>query len=506
MAACFAHHLVTVSRMTTRPLGFRLVCGLMCCVAALLPVGCGRPASQPSVAGSAPAELPTALAACSDPELKPLSRPAPRTTLPVAYPAAEIKRPILLARPFPLASPRPLSAAELSPPVVIEGPTAPRENGEPGPQLLPPTAPGTLTAPASPAVPDRLPSTASVPAPKTSLASQARPGRLPVTPPRPTARPPMRRSPAMRAVSQQAQGMIRHGYYLGQRGALYSARAEFVQALRTIAQALDVESGRRQNTTALAAGLTALEEAEDFVPEGSRLEADLDVPGLISVHQTPACKEMDAAALLPVIAAQHYYTYAQRQFAVAAGGQEAASMALFGLGKTYATLAVEKTLAAAVAEPKAMVFHWAALAADPGNFLAANELAVLYARWGEYVTARSLLQHSIAVLPHSAVWRNLAHVHQRLGEQKLAELARREADVAAKREAAAPPNNPDGIVASSDVQWLDVKEFAATSRTEVDVQKPAPAETKADAVKATPVVMPAPPRQRSAASWFPWFR
>ena len=310
----------------------------------------------------------------------------------------------------------------------------------------------------------------------------------------------------MAAVSRQAEGMIGHGYYLGQRGALYSARSEFIQALRTLSQALDVELHTREHTTALAAGLTALEEAEDFVPQGSRLEADLNVADLVSVHDTPACKELDTANLLPVIAAQHYYTYAQRQFAVAAGGQEAASMALFGLGKTYATLAIEKTVAAAVAEPKAMVFHWAALAADPGNFLAANELAVLYARWGEYVTARSLLQHSIAVLPHSAVWRNLAHVHDRLGEQKLAELARLEAEVAAKREAAAPPNNPEGIVASSDVKWLDAKEFAATSRPEVDVQKPAATETKTDAVKATPVVMPAPPRQRSAASWFPWFR
>ncbi|HEV3023432.1 MAG TPA: hypothetical protein VGX76_13245, partial [Pirellulales bacterium] len=194
------------------------------------------------------------------------------------------------------------------------------------------------------------------------------------------------------------------------------------------------------------------------------------------------------------------------RLAVAAGGTEAASMALFGLGKTYATMAIDKSMRSAIAEPKAMVFHWAALSAHRGNFLAANELAVLEARWGQNATARALLQHSVTILPHAAVWRNLAVVHQRLGETKLAELAMREAQVATQREAAAKPGNPQGIVPSTDVRWLDSKEFASTSRTELDVQKPAASEASKPTASATPVVTPAPSRQRSAGSWFPWFR
>lgn len=310
----------------------------------------------------------------------------------------------------------------------------------------------------------------------------------------------------MQAVNQRAEEMIRRGYHLAERGALYSGRAEFIQALSTIAQALDLAAASREHTQALAAGLTALEEAEDFVPLGSGLETDLDLPVLIRAHRTPVCKEMDASGLLSVTVLQQYYTYAQEQLASAAGGQEAASMAMLGLGKTYSTLAIEKTVPAAVAEPKAMVFHWAALSAHPGNFLAANELAVLEARWGQFATARSLLQYSLNILPHSAVWQNLATVHDRLGEGNLAGLARHEAEIAAKREAEAKPGNPEGIVPSTDVAWLDAKAFAATSRSEIDPQKPIAAGEQGAMVQAKPAVAPAPPRQRSAAAWFPWLR
>jgi tetratricopeptide (TPR) repeat protein len=316
-----------------------------------------------------------------------------------------------------------------------------------------------------------------------------------------------RQPDAMRAVTLQAQQTIRRGYYLAERGALYSARAEFIQALRAIAQAIDIQTAAREHTLALSAGLTALEESEDFIPDGSRLESDLDLSALVKAHRTPICKDLQVEQLMPVVVLQHYYSFAQQQLALAAGGEEAASMALFGLGKTYATLSVDKSLPPAVAEPKAMVFHWAALSAQPGNFLAANELAVLEARWGQYAAARSLLQHSLSVLPHAAVWRNLAVVHQRLGETKLAELAMREADVASQREASAKPGNPQGIVPTADVEWLDSKSFAATSRTEVDTQKPPDTNLDRSATKSTPVVTPAPPRQRSAAAWwFPWLR
>lgn len=323
----------------------------------------------------------------------------------------------------------------------------------------------------------------------------------PVSPdPRPPAPGPS--SASMAAVARQAQQMIQHGYELGGRGALYSARAEFIAALRTIVQALDVQAGGRAHSEALSAGLKALDEAEHFVPQGSRLESDLDIGALVRAHRTPVCKNLPEDQLLPVLVLQRYYTYAHEQFTAAGGGEEAASMALFGLGKTYTALADQHSPAIVAAEPKAMVFHQAALATDPGNFLAANELAVLAAHYGEYATSRALLQYSIAILPHSSVWKNLAAVHKRLGEEQLAQAAEREAVAAARREALAKQGNREGIIPSSEITWIDPATFAGMSRQTAEWHKPAT--VNATDVKATE---PAPVPDRSARKgWGGWWR
>ena len=92
----------------------------------------------------------------------------------------------------------------------------------------------------------------------------------------------------------------------------FAARTEFVQSLRLLSQALDVQHGTSRHSQALAAGMRALDEAEDFVPRGSRLEADLDLSMLISGHRTPVLKEANAKELSPLVAQQRYYSYAQK--------------------------------------------------------------------------------------------------------------------------------------------------------------------------------------------------
>ncbi|HJT35211.1 MAG TPA: hypothetical protein VJ783_24515 [Pirellulales bacterium] len=326
-------------------------------------------------------------------------------------------------------------------------------------------------------------------------------GVKPVSPdPRPLAPGPS--SASMAAVARQAQHMIQHGYELGGRGALYSARAEFIAALRTTVQALDVQAGGRAHSDALSAGLKALDEAEHFVPQGSRLESDLDIGALVRAHRTPVCKRLPEDQLLPVLVLQRYYTYAHEQLTTAGHGEEAASMALFGLGKTYTALADQHSPAIVAAEPKAMVFHQAALATDPGNFLAANELAVLAAHYGEYATSRALLQYSIAILPHSSVWKNLAAVHKRLGEEQLAQAAEREAVAAARREALAKQGNREGIIPSSEITWVDPATFAGLGRQTAEWHKPAAMNTT-DAKAAEPAPVP----DRSARKgWSGWWR
>ena len=65
---------------------------------------------------------------------------------------------------------------------------------------------------------------------------------------------------------------VQRGYNLAQRGAFYAARTEFIQVLRRVAQAKDATSGTDEHSRELAAGLRAMDEADDFVPAGAQLE------------------------------------------------------------------------------------------------------------------------------------------------------------------------------------------------------------------------------------------
>jgi hypothetical protein len=55
---------------------------------------------------------------------------------------------------------------------------------------------------------------------------------------------------------------------------------------------------------------------------------------------------------------------------------------LHGLGKAYAILGRDALGTTVMGEPKAMVFHQAALLVDSRNYLAANDLGVLLCRMG----------------------------------------------------------------------------------------------------------------------------
>ncbi|HUY32763.1 MAG TPA: hypothetical protein VMV69_08270 [Pirellulales bacterium] len=383
----------------------------------------------------------------------------------------------------------------------------PEENTEDGPALVGPDFGGSATPRAptfAPSAPLGNPDASSERGREKRPPARAR-RPLEPTPDRLTDRP-----REMDAVARQAEAHVRHGYGLAARGALYSARAEFVLALRVITQALDLQSGTQEHSQALAAGLGALAEAEDFIPLGSRLEADLDIGILISAHRTPVLKHAPTESLLPVVALQRYYTYAQEQLGRAAGHEEASSMALYGLGKVYGTMGTNKLPNVVAPEPKAMVFHQAALEAHPGNFMAANELAVLSARYGRYETARDLLRHGVSIAAHSAMWRNLAVVHRQLGETELAALAQNEAALAEQRETAAAEAGK--VVPSSDVRWVDAETFAGTSKPATDLQRPAAVSpgpgTAQPAMQTTPTrpnsMPPASLEPTAKRSWWPF--
>jgi tetratricopeptide (TPR) repeat protein len=302
------------------------------------------------------------------------------------------------------------------------------------------------------------------------------------------------RSEQLESIARQADQEIRQGFELAGRGAYFAARSEFLAALRLVAQGLDTERQTTMHGKALAAGLTALREAEDFIPRGSMVEANLDIPALAASHVTPVLKIADCTRTTSLAALKSYLTYAQQKFAEAAGREFAGSMALRALGKMHDELAKNQNSEIRAAGPKAVVFYQAALLVAPHNYMAANDLGVLYARAGNLRDAREILEHSAAIGRNATVLNNLAAVYQRLGRNDLAARAKRESLLAIQAERTMRPA-VGARAADGSIMWVAPEAFVENSPnlaapTAVAGNPAAPQRTPG-AVRQTPPAQPA---------------
>ncbi|MCC6124041.1 MAG: tetratricopeptide repeat protein [Pirellulales bacterium] len=301
------------------------------------------------------------------------------------------------------------------------------------------------------------------------------------------------RSEQLESIARQADREIRHGFELAGRGAYFAARSEFIAALRLVAQGLDTERQTTVHGKALAAGLTALREAEDFIPRGSMVEANLDIPALAASHVTPVLKNAASAQTTSLAALKNYLTYAQQKFAAAADREFAGSMALRALGKLHDELAKNQSADIRAAGPKAVVFYQAALLVAPHNYLAANDLGVMYARAGNLRDAREILEHSAAIGRQSTVLNNLAAVYQRLGRNDLAAQAKRQSLSALQAERAGRPA-AGSAAADGSVMWIAPEAFAQDSPNlaapPTVAGNPAVPQRAADIVRQTPPARP----------------
>ncbi len=256
----------------------------------------------------------------------------------------------------------------------------------------------------------------------------------------------------MLAMARHADELTLHGFALARRGAIYSARAEFISALGLIAQTLDAKDGGKSHSEALASGLRALREADDFRVRGSQLAAEMNIEGIVAAHRTPVLDDVPLDDLTPLIASQRYCSYARERLSIAIDNVPPGSKAAFGLGKAYLVLGDDTTRAQLADAPKAIAAYQAAIVADPHNHLAANELGVLLAQYGQFDEALRALHHSLSVRPTRETWHNLAVVQDRLGDAGMAGLARQRALAYSSRQPAAPSRVP--------VLWVTPEQFA----------------------------------------------
>lgn len=263
--------------------------------------------------------------------------------------------------------------------------------------------------------------------------------------------------PELSSAAERAARRVAAGSRLVERGATLSGRQEFIGALQVLAEALDQQRHTNAHARALSAGLTALEEARDFV--SSNPQQRLPLAELVLGHQTTVLQDAALDQLSNQDALQSYLNYAKQQLSTSGGDLLPGADALFALGKLH--LLQSQQAGASVPrlelERAIMLFH-AALVIEPKHSLAANEAGVALARLGRMNEAKLALQHSASLTAHPSTWRNLATVHQSLGEGQLAQLAERESQTAKERWQAQA--QATGQLAHGSLQLVDNATFA----------------------------------------------
>jgi tetratricopeptide (TPR) repeat protein len=254
-------------------------------------------------------------------------------------------------------------------------------------------------------------------------------------------------TPTTVELTAQLLPAVQHACGLAQRGATFAAQAEFIQVLRRIAQSLDAQSNTDEHARALAAGLRALDEADDFAPRGTQLEAELDVAMMASSHRTPVLAG-GTVGVSPREAAALYLSYAQEQLGQAVAGQQAGSMALHAMGRLYSRSA-QSGDGDIQSVRRAMTMYLAALEACPQNHLAANELGVLLAHNGHHAEAEAMFRRAVTISPSATGYHNLAVVEQKLGRPQEAIANQQQADRLAAWERA----NGD-VSRRKGIQWV----------------------------------------------------
>ncbi|MGQ9505646.1 MAG: polysaccharide biosynthesis/export family protein [Thermogutta sp.] len=220
------------------------------------------------------------------------------------------------------------------------------------------------------------------------------------------------RSLRLEQAAKQADLLALEGYDLAGRGAFFAARAKFRDALVVLAQALDAEARTYQHSQMLDAAWVALKEAEDFLPQHGSRAFPGNLAQIIARHDSPALKDLPLDFLTPLEAYQIYLGFAQDLLSRAMASEITGSMALRGLGKIYAESGRSADLLRGNSEAQAMVFYQAALNVWPGNYMAANDLAVLLARGGRWDDAVCVLEYASRIQPDPVILANLAKVNR----------------------------------------------------------------------------------------------
>jgi tetratricopeptide (TPR) repeat protein len=178
-------------------------------------------------------------------------------------------------------------------------------------------------------------------------------------------------------------------------------------------------------------------------------------------HATLALNNGNPPARDSIQAVQLYYAYAEEQFAYACHGVPGASLAYYGLARTFVSPGTRYTHAAG----KSAMLQRVALRISPQNTLAGNELGVLLAQHGHLDQAESLFKQCIETDATPEAWQNLAAVYAKKGDATASEKALAAGRKLAEREKSQQAFSGDAALAGETNQ-RESQQLVADSDTE----------------------------------------
>jgi hypothetical protein len=228
---------------------------------------------------------------------------------------------------------------------------------------------------------------------------------------------------------------LSRAFDLAQRGASYSANIEFREVLSLCALELDTRQGVTSHRDAMRQGMVALDEADEITGQNIDWSDAADVRVATAGHTTPVLHGKVPAGADAIQVVQLYYSYAEERFAYACEGLPGASLAYYGLARTFVQPGTRYVHSAG----KAAMLQRVALRVAPQNVLAGNELGVLLAQHGHLNEAEALFKQCVATDASPEAWQNLAAVYARKGDAEASRIAMAEGSKLAASQKAVPP-------------------------------------------------------------------
>ena len=202
------------------------------------------------------------------------------------------------------------------------------------------------------------------------------------------------------------------------RGMPLSAREHAEQALHQFSLATDAQVGSNLGSKSLSAGMEAIREAGDFLGRFGNVDPN-SIQRLVDSHQTPVLRNCDLSTTSTFQAADAYFEYARIQLGRMDRQWPEASVALEMLARTEA-IANRQSKEITMASRTCLLR--AAVDCNPDNADALLALGTILTRTGVYQEATTALELCYAINQSPEALRMLSSLHQKAGNQQLAQL------------------------------------------------------------------------------------